>query len=167
MGKFIIYNLWDSCPVRNAWLAADNLKLVVFFLCLKSCKLLWRGKHCCVMWFWSLLQHQLHRLMFKVPLELRLAPLQPCTAHPGVLAKGFEAASCSGKDQGVESSASAWLRKAANTPARKLLRAEPALCCLLLSTSFAWTTANIAKLSRNTGIAWAIQVCGDGQQGAK
>lgn len=138
-----------------------------FFSCLKSCKRLWRGKHCCVMWVWSQLQQQLHHLMFKVPLEPHLAPLQLCTAHPWVLAKGFEAAGCSGKDQGVESSTFLWLRKAANTPARKPLRADPALCCLLLSASFAWTTANIAKLSWNTSIAWAIQVCGDGQQGAK
>lgn len=167
MGKFIIYNLCHSCPVRSTWLAADNLKSVVFFP------------------LSQILQTPLEREALLC--DASLVPAAAAAAPPDVQGPPWTTSWSSAALHGSSLSFGEgvwghWLlregpghweqwplcgRKAANTPARKLLRADPALYCFLLSASFAWTTANIAKLSRNTSIAWAIQVCGDGQQGAK
>lgn len=166
-GQMIIYSLYNSCTVRNIWLAADNLKLVFSLLCLKSFKALRRGKM--LLCDASLVSAAIAAALPGVqgPPWTRSCSSAALHGSPLSFGKGFEAAGCFRKDQGVGSSTSAWLRNAANSPARKPLRADPALSCLLLSASFTSTTTNTAKLSKNTRIAWAIQMCGDGQQAAK
>lgn len=150
--------------MRNIWSAADNMRLAFSSPCLKCCKPCGEGNAaaCC-----KSVLHSCSRCPFSS--VLLLSP--SLAANPRVLMKVLEAAVGSGNDWDVE------LQLCIAQKSCKWACKETYTCCIcsvlpppfpppLLGPQITrQSSAKKEKKKNNTHVAWAPQMCGDGQQG--